>query len=223
MRNACGGRLRSDVLIWDTMDKRHVVNRRDDIANLERMYYQLLKNVLRERWPDESLWTVFPDEHTSIDWKSIQEYLARASIEVDIEPKMFTGWNFRMTLRTEFKIKEILPCNSCNVPLVQAADLLAGLGAYSCQKYDEYEQWLKNESSQQELLFDAPKSLVKFSGADRERFPVLLEFDRMCKDRKLGVSLKTERGLRTFDPKNPLNFWLYRPQSDNDKAPVKDA
>jgi len=218
---AVDGRLRADVLIWDTMDKRHIVNRRDDIANLERMYYQLLKNVLRERWPDESLWAIFPDEHTSLDWNSIQQYLSRASFELEIEPKLFTGWNFRMTLRTEFKITKILPCESCDVPLIQVADLLAGLGAYSCQKYDTYEQWLRASSSQQELSFDVVKQECKLSGSDRERVQVLKEFDRMCKERALGVSLKTERGLRTFNPERPLNFWLYKPQSDKDKAPVK--
>ena len=36
---------RVDVLTWDTQDDRHDVPGRDDLANLERMYYHLVLNV----------------------------------------------------------------------------------------------------------------------------------------------------------------------------------
>ena len=38
---------------------------------------------------------------------------------------------------------------------------------------------------------------------------------------KLGVSLKTNNRLQTFNRNNPINFWNYEPQGDYDKAPVK--
>jgi len=50
---------------------------------------------------------------------------------------------------------------------------------------------------------------------------VLAQLDAICKRKKLGVSLKTNHGLRTFDPANPVNFWWYESQYDEDKAPVK--
>lgn len=52
---ACQGRLRVDVLIWDIRDRRHNIPGRDDIANLQRMYYHLFRNVLRARWPNDAV------------------------------------------------------------------------------------------------------------------------------------------------------------------------
>lgn len=66
IRKCLEGVLRVDVLTWDAEDKRHKVWRRDDIANLQRMYYHLFKNVLCERWPDGSTWRLCPDENTAM-------------------------------------------------------------------------------------------------------------------------------------------------------------
>jgi len=49
----------------------------------------------------------------------------------------------------------------------------------------------------------------------------LAEFNAACKSKKLGVSLKTHRGLRTLNPESPINFWWYEPQHDADRAPTK--
>jgi hypothetical protein len=54
-----------------------------------------------------------------------------------------------------------------------------------------------------------------------ERFQVLYEFDGGCKNRKMGVSLKTFGGLKTLDPRRPINFWWYEPQHEMDKAPTR--
>ena len=60
---------------------------------------------------------------------------------------------------------------------------------------------------------------MSFGGeADLEGGEVLRE---ACKARKLRVSLKTHRGLRTMDLTSPVNFWPYEPQAEADKAPVK--
>jgi hypothetical protein len=45
VREACAGNIRIDVLIWDTTDSRHQVIGRDDIANMQKMYCYLFKNV----------------------------------------------------------------------------------------------------------------------------------------------------------------------------------
>ena len=46
---AVESKLRIDVLVWDTQDSRHNIWARDDAQNLQRMYYHLFKNVLRQR------------------------------------------------------------------------------------------------------------------------------------------------------------------------------
>lgn len=41
-------KARLNVLTWDTQDARHTISGRDDIANLERMYYKMFMHVARQ-------------------------------------------------------------------------------------------------------------------------------------------------------------------------------
>jgi len=100
------------------------------------------------------------------------------------------------------------------------ADLFAGLAVFSRQRFDEYQQWLwLLAKSKRVRLFESEHSEPDSSRRTQERFDVLAEFDRLCKKHKMGVSLKTKRGLWTPDPKKPINFWVYEPQHPLDKAP----
>ena len=220
---AASNRLRADILLWDTNDRRHIVRRRDDIANLQRMYYHLLKNVFSARWPDGSRWNVFPDENMSLNWKQVEDYLGMASMRTEINKKLPTDNSFKLRLVTEFKIDVFTPCKSHAEPLVQVADLFAGLGAYSYDRFPIYCEWKKTTTPQGTFEFEPQPTVPKFSCADRERCPFLGYFDRQCKSRKFGVSLESNRGLRTFDPRNPINFWMYTPQHERDIAPVQRA
>ncbi len=212
--------LRVDVLVWDIEDSRHKIARRDDIANLERMYYHLFRNVLRVRWPDNAVWKLHPDEHTALDWETVQDCLANKSSSVELERSLFTGGQFRMRLRREFGIEEIQPVSSGAHPLLQLADLFAGLAVFSRDKFDEYHRWAQ-ATSPQACLFDESEASDAPSRSSRERFQVLKALDELCKERKLGVSLKTNHGLWTPQPQNPINFWMYEAQHPKDKAPQK--
>ncbi len=217
---ARNGYIRVDVLIWDIEDSRHRISGRDDIANLGRMYYHLFRNVMRARWPDHAVWKLHPDEHTAMDWGVLQECLENKSITIEVDRSLFTGGQFRFRLRQEFGIKEIKPVSSEKHILLQIADLFAGLGAFSYEKFNEYQTWLKEQSPQLPLLSETIE-FVKLTKKMKERFVVLKKFDELCKRYKMGVSLRTYRGLRTLNPENPLNFWLYEPQHPEDKAPTK--
>ncbi len=217
---ACRSILRADMLLWDTRDKRHLIQGRDDIANLQRMYYHLLKNVLRNRWPDNSDWNIFPDEHTGLDWNDVEDFLYKASMTTEIvRPFMTLKGAFKLRLHTEFRVQEILPSKSHQEPLIQVADLLVGLGAYSYEKFETYRKWKEQNTSQSNMF--KPLATQKFSCSDRERCRVLDDFQFACKSRKLGVSLESNQGLRTYDPANGINFWLYVPQHEDDVAPTR--
>lgn len=198
--------LRIDVLTWDTEDERHKILLRDDIANMHVMYYQLFKNVMCERWPNESVWRLYPDEHTAMRWDKTKAFLSR------------TGTR---TLKQNFKIEQIIPCQSHMEPFVQLADLFAGLASYSRISYDQYSRWKQTIGHKSIDLTERNVLPELFSKKERERFRVLAEFDTRCKGQKMGVSLQSSRGLRTFDPLKPINFWLYIPQHESDRAPVK--
>jgi len=217
---ACEGLLRLDLLIWDIQDSRHNVTGRDDIANLQRMYYHLSRNVLRARWPNNAVWRLHPDEHTALDWETVQDFLENRSVSVEVDRSLFTGGWFRIRLRREFGIETIQPVSSAEHPLLQLADLFAGLAVFSRDKFNDYEKWLQ-ATSPQASLFDEADASSSLSRSSRERFHVLEKFDHMCKEKKLGVSLEKSRGLKTFRPQNPINFWMYEPQHPEDKAPQK--
>lgn len=217
---ACAGQLRVDVLIWDIDDSRHNIAERDDIANLERMYYHLFRNVLRARWPDDAVWKLHPDEHTALNWETLQDCIENVSTTVELDRSLFTGSRCRIRLRREFGLEEIQPVSSGEHPLLQLADLFAGLAVFSHHKFPEYQRW--NEArSQQKRLFDEADAAKDPSRSSKERFMVLKTFDDLCKQKTIGVSLQTKRGLWTPKPENPINFWIYEPQHPEDKAPQK--
>jgi len=221
VRAAVAGTARVDALTWDTWDSRHDLRGRDDIANLHRMYYHLFRNVLRERWPDDSTWALYPDRNTAMEWVRVAEFLGRASSRVEVSRDLFTTDGLGLVLRRDFRVLELVPRDSHEEPLVQLADLFVGMAVYSRTHYSRYELWQRCSGPQRPLFEEEGPASGRISSADRERCQVLAMLDALCKRRRLGVSLRTNRGLRTPGPKNPVNFWWYEPQSEADKAPVK--
>jgi hypothetical protein len=221
VRAVLGGRVRVDVLTWDVRDSRHDLRGRDDIANLHRMYYHLFKNVLSQRWPRDSTWALYPDRNTAIDWPAIADFLAMASIRADVSRDIFTTGGLGFVLKREFRIVELTPRVSREESLIQLADLFVGMAVYSRARFDRYESWRQTLGPQPALFQDQTQPATVLSAADRERCQVLEAFDQLCKKHRLGVSLRTRRGLRTPHPRQPLNFWWYEPQSEADKAPVR--
>ena len=213
--------IRVDVLLWDIMDRRHTIQGRDDIQNLQRMYYHLFRNVLVTRWPTGSTWHLFPDEHTGIDWQNMEDILDRTGSQFEVETNLFTRGKLHVRLRKDFGILSITPVRSDESPGVQLADLFVGLAVYSRASYDTFELGRFRDDEGQGFLPLGDEPSIHASNADVERCRVLAKLDKACKSKKLGVSLKTYRGLRTLDPKNPINFWWYEPQHEADKAPTK--
>ncbi|GIV88749.1 MAG: hypothetical protein KatS3mg055_1267 [Chloroflexus sp.] len=215
---AVGKKLRIDVLIWDTQDDRHRIRGRDDIANLERMYYHLFKNVLQRRWPSESKWYLFPDENSALDWATVQDYLDSAGLTVSDSTNLFDQRPFSIRVSRDFQIMHIQEVTSASEPICQVADLFAGIGAYSYLAYSRYTDWLSTEQDRLSVGLDVN---VKLSNSECERFLVIKYLNECCKHHKLRVGFSSSRGFRTYDPRFPVNFWLYAPQHSDDKAPVK--
>jgi len=215
------GQLRVDVLVWDTHDNRHNIQGRDDVANLQRMYYHLFKNVLQRRWPTGSTWQLCPDENSALDWNTVQDFLDTAGLNIRVEGNLFDEGGFRLRLARDFSILEICEVCSADMPICQLADLFAGLGAYSHASYDKYQSWLRAQSGQMVLDLGLRRIEKKLSNRDRERCVVMKHLNDCCKRRKLRVGLKSSRSFRTYDPGFPINFWMYKPQHPGDRAPVR--
>ncbi len=212
-------RMRVDVLVWDIEDSRHGgMFNRDDRANFARMYYHLLHNVLKRRWPHGARWIIYPDAQKEVDWLALERCLNWKSWA--IEEHLFTeqgGSGFR-----EFYNINGLHCvNSAKYLLVQLADLFAGLATYSRTAFGKYQQW-KFERNPTPPMFgpsDCGAKQTKLSLNDRERLPILDHVRQEASRHGLQVSLESSEGLCTRNPANRLNFWLYTPQRLSDKAP----
>ncbi|MCY4490110.1 MAG: DUF3800 domain-containing protein [Thaumarchaeota archaeon] len=182
--------LRIDTII---VDKKYMSNK-DKKENISKIYYSLLKNVLECRWCGEHVWDLYADENKSMWWEKLKFFLEHNS----------TQW-FQtadgMELRKMFDIYQISPRKSQSSIFLQVADIFAGMAVFSRSYYDEYESWPGPNRTLDDTKHYEPKKHFRFN--------LLRQFNLNCKNRKLGVSLKSTRGLHTPDPKKPINFWLY--------------
>lgn len=212
------GRMRIDVLLWDHQDERHSVRGRDDSQNLQLMYYKILVCVAR-LW-NKINWHVYPDEQSGIDWNEIREYLNNTS-PLKKEPELISLFKID---RAIFNFESIEPKHSHEEPLVQMADLFAGISKYSRERGSDFLEWVKKQNEVIEpSLFNSDENQNSESQADAARFSILNEFYLLCKKSKLGVSINKRKYLWTPKPKNPINFWNYEVQHNEDKAPIKGS
>lgn len=207
-------KLRVDVLVWDIKDSRHEIRRRDDIENLQRMYYHLLNNVLLERWPGMNVWKIYPDQNTALNWEDMASFLENNSLVAEII-KSDDGPFLSVELKNRC-VLNIDERSSSDSVLIQSADLFAGMGRYSKENYNTFEGWLIQNTGQTQLI----PSNIRLSNKDKNRCAIMNDFNVLCKSKKLGVSLKSSKGFKTFNPRNMVNFWMYTPQSKKDKAPT---
>ena len=206
--------IRIDVILWDYQDDRHNVDDRDNIKNFHIMYYHLLTNTLNKFWPDESVWVLYPDETTCIDWEKVQSLANIKSINRTEE----TLFDLAKTLKS-YHVMRLKPMFSHESPVSQLADLFAGLIPYSRHCYDKYAA-IKIEK-EGGTLFESSK--VECTDLDRYRYEIIAQMLRHKEKQKLGISFESSRGFRSYNPSKdfPINFWWYIPQHEKDKAPVK--
>lgn len=207
--------LRVDVLVWDTQDSRHNVSGRDDGKNLARMYYHLVKDVFMERWPEGAVWELYPDRNNMIDWEKLVKILNnKGLVFAHGEPDDFGRVKINLVNKYELKIIESTPTTS---PLIQLADIFAGMASYSRSSFEKWNEW-KHFRFQSRLV--PLENEITLSRRAKERCFVMNHFKNSCDLNKLGVCLDSCGGLRTYNPKNPINFWFYQPQHEDDTAPT---
>ena len=89
----------------------------------------------------------------------------------------------------------------------------------SYEDYKKYDKWLNRD--QQSLFPNENLNNVELSGKDKHRFKIYEFVDKHSKRKSWSVSLKTNNSFSTYDKSKPLNFWFYKPQREEDKAPCK--
>jgi len=204
-------KIRIDTIIWDTQDSRHKVHGRNDMANYERMFFHLL-NCSMKRRPKSAKWDIRPDQRNGIDWNTVHDCLSAKGAQQDFHHTIF-GFFFS---DQHYLIESFEEQCSKAEPLIQIADLFSGLAVFSKDMYCKYAKW---KQQKEPSLFEEEN--VSFSNRETYRFKLLGFFNNKCKAGKYGVALDSKQCLFTYDPNNPINFWHYEPQHENDKAPVR--
>ena len=198
------------TIIWDIKDSRHDILGRDDTKNLSLMYYKLIKNFAEDKLKNADTLTIYPDRNNSIDWNLIEDILPNDRIYNTKELSFCTAGYSKVFIEES---------NTSENALIQIADIFAGLARTSYEDYENYEKWLNQG---QQTLFSYEKPKLEISSKDKYRFKIYKYINEYCKRRSWTVSLKTNKGFSTFDKHKPLNFWFYRPQHEEDKAPLKN-
>ena len=217
---AINRRIRIDILTWDTLDSRHAVSGRNDFANLGRMYYHLLIHMARQ-W-NQIHWNLYPDDNPKIDWNETARYLNAASLyRTNLQqPELVQVASYE-----ELQFARIEQVDSVRDPLVQLADLFAGMARYSHEDGRQCVQWLESRVSKWQLRFKDLRPMNSASDVrTRKRvcvYQLIGKLYRLCKQYKLYVSIREKGYLWTRICSKPINFWSYEPQGSYDKAPVK--
>jgi hypothetical protein len=218
---ASKAKIRIDVLTWDMQDSRHAVQGRDNVANLEYMYHKVLTHVGRQWMQAE--WGFYPDTNSQIGWNKIANALSKTRL-IRSKLSMLRLFDDEETSQV-FQFKDIVPKESCKEPLIQLADLFAGMARFTREEGKQCIHWLdkcKNKNQIPLASILSEKDVSEDTTITRQnRFQLIDAFDKLCKRHKMRVSLRTKNCLWTPDPKYPINFWHYESQHQDDKAPVK--
>jgi len=214
---ALGKLIRIDVILWDYRDNRHNIIDRDNAKNFQIMYYRLLNNTLHKFWPNESIWALYPDETTCVDWEKVQSLTNIKGVHRTEE----TLFDLAKALKSyhTMRLKEVPAKKS---PVSQLADLFAGLIPYSRYCYDKYES-IKIEKEGGVLFADPTNEEIR--QLHYNRYEIIRQLLKHKENQKLGISFNSSRGFRSYNPSKdfPFNFWWYEPQHENDKAPQKKS
>lgn len=213
-------RLRVDVMTWDTTDSRHAIPGRNDVENLGRLYYHLLKDLI-QRWP-EGDWRIVIDGNERVQFTALRDSINYNISHADpnMLPELITSLRELEELEV---IKDISEAESTEENLVQLADLFAGIARYSHEKGAQCCNWLAHNGNPAQLrLMDVTdvEAGLECSRSEKCRFRLIDEMLRLCQRYRLGVSLRTQQHLWTPNPRKPINFWHYTPQGEYDRAPT---
>ena len=175
-------------------DARHAVMRRDDVANLHRMYYWLLSTTLSRPGLTGATWVLRPTENGLMHWESVH-HVSTTPVAGLSTSSVFSGGVHVASTPSSNRADALF-----TAPLIQIADLMAGLSAFTHEFLGVYESWCRCETDKTQLSFALPDDNLEATDSSRtirERCHVLQHLNQRCKLRKMGVSWATHRGLTT--------------------------
>jgi len=201
--------IRIDTLTWDRQGSCHSTVHRNEKPNLEHLYCQLLLHIARQ-W-DQTQWNFYPDTSSKINWSDIILSLNMTRLH-RVKARKPLLINFLLEENLNFQFSEVKQVASIEEPLIQLADLFAGMARFSSEENVKCAKWAisQTDSKQQhKFKFGLASDDYLIKGTKQCRYQLIGELYHICGKHRLFVSLKTKQHLWTRHPSYPVNFWDY--------------
>jgi len=173
------------------------------------MYYCLIAHIVRQ-W-NNTYWNFYPDENSKINWSEIISYLNMTRLQ---KKKNMTPLLIELMLEENprFKFGEVKQLPSIQEPLIQLADLFAGVARFSHEENVDCTKWVADQKDwrQKEMGYYQETNVINITKARKCRYKLIVELCDLCHRHRLGVSIRTKKHLNTWRPSNPINFWDYK-------------
>ena len=201
-------RVRVDTI---TTDNECLASDNYDYGNkpeLERMYCCVLANIVR-RWRSTK-WGFYPDMNSGVNWGEIVSFLNMATMQKRVKKPFLI--ELMLGEDTQFQFSEVEQLNSAGEPLVQLADLFAGMARFSHEDNVSCAEWVERwkDMRQGELIPAMAQNNRNITRSKECRYRLIGGLYFICRRHGLYVSIRTENHLKTWRPKNPINFWDYK-------------
>lgn len=201
--------IKIEVIIWHIQDSRHSVLKRDDTTNLSMMYDKLIKDFVERHLKKRDKLYLYADQTDSMNWEELQQILfnQKLSITYHIEEFDIIAEGFKVIIKESSTQSE---------PLIQIADIFAGMACTSYKDFETYKHWAYPEQY-------GKKSDKHHSNRDKYRFKIYKIVSSWNNRRGININLRLTKGFCTdrIHSSSAVNFWFYRPQHSKDKAPTK--
>lgn len=201
-------KIRIDTI---TMDNQYLFSTFPDYnveQKLEHMYYCLLSHIVRQ-WNNVK-WNFYPDVNSKVNWNKIVLFLnkTRLSKKIDKGPLLL---ELMFNENPLFQFGEVKQLTSIKEPLIQLADIFAGIARFSHEENVDCTKWgVKQKNWQQsEMEVGEDIRISSISLTQECRYSLIWELYNLCGKHRLWVSVKTKKHLWTRKNNSPINFWDY--------------
>jgi len=175
--------------------------------DLEGMYCRVLPTVGR-RW-GYTKWDLYADENSGVNWSGIVSCVNMTSIlTLEGNKEAFID---RTGEDAQFEFSEVEELDSEGEPLVQVADLFAGMARFLHEDNGGWAEWLaRGDGTQGELMPCMAWDRGNITRSKECRYRLIGRLYSLCRRHRLYVSLGSEKHLRTWRPQSPISFCDYR-------------
>ena len=154
-------------------------------------------------------WNFYPDVNSKINWREIISYLNMTRLQKKKNPLLI---ELMLEENPRFRFGEVKQLPSIQEPLIQLADLFAGLARFSHEENVDCTNWVVSPKDgwQHKMKLCQDSKVNNLNRTKECRYKLIGELYHLCGKHSLWVSIRTKKHLWTRKPNSPINFWDYK-------------